>query len=301
MDVDALAELMLNRTLCPALSVAEQHSAAPPPERLYHFTSAAGLLGMAASKAIWASLSSSLNDASELTYAHDLALQIADSLVTDVHHDLTSRFAKALRKSLDMQPLPPITLRVFVASFCESADASSQWLHYGRNGMGFALEFRSRELIARPFFLMRVSYAVDEQRRLISEILRRVDMSISEVCATLGVAPNDGVYTLAAHMAALGLQALAPALKSPAFESEREWRLATFEIIEKPDVGVPLPTKFRAQSGRIIPYVERTFDSEGLPLTALELGHSCPHQCDDDSLKLLLPLPIRRSSVPVRP
>ena len=73
MTNDKLADLIVEMTLPPALKVAMGLAGPPPAGGLFHFTSTEGLVGIVTSKSLRASLSSSLNDASEGTYARDLA------------------------------------------------------------------------------------------------------------------------------------------------------------------------------------------------------------------------------------
>lgn len=46
------------------------------PERLYHFTDCAGLIGIFEKRTLWASLATSLNDPSEVRYGLDLACDL---------------------------------------------------------------------------------------------------------------------------------------------------------------------------------------------------------------------------------
>ena len=48
----------------------------PRPERLYHFTDCAGLIGIFEKRTIWASLATSLNDPSEVRYGLNLACDL---------------------------------------------------------------------------------------------------------------------------------------------------------------------------------------------------------------------------------
>ncbi len=98
------------------------------PENLFHYTSAEGLVGVARSKALWASDMLCLSDASEASYAHALiqaALETDDSQLVPPRH-----------RSGFMEPLTESRMyTTFVACFRVDGDLLSQWRGYGRAGM----------------------------------------------------------------------------------------------------------------------------------------------------------------------
>jgi hypothetical protein len=292
-----LASWVLDQLLPPALSVSRDRGSATSPPVLFHFTSAAGLLGMVRSRSVWASLASSLNDASEQIYARQLVRAVVSAKPAGISQTLLQSIASLL----DGNPGPGIQvepMRVFVASFCDSESSSAQWLHYGRNGTGFALSFVAAQLALSPFFLAPVEYEETVQRDLVLETLRRVDNHVPEVAVAIG---PELAYGYASVMALAGMEALAPFLKSAAFKSEREWRLMTYQLISDPNAGEELEIDFHESVGRIVPHGIRRFGTS-LPLSEIVVGYSNAMGADDDCFKMLLPgVPVRRSAVPVRP
>jgi len=168
MTNDKLADLIVEMTLPPALKVAMGLAGPPPAGGLFHFTSTEGLVGIVTSKSLRASLSSSLNDASEGTYARDLAIEVAAAGVEGIETALCEATHRVLRNDPSVQTAltkPP--MRVYLSSFCDSTASSLQWLHYGKLGMGIALEFEGTKIAASPFDLLRICYDPAEQRRLV--------------------------------------------------------------------------------------------------------------------------------------
>jgi hypothetical protein len=228
------AEWVFEKLLTPALSVAKElPKARATPETLFHFTSAEGLLGILKSRSVWASLSTSLNDASERVYAMDVVKDVVGGGVPGVAEQFLNSVTGILvgerPEGIDVDPM-----RAFVASFCDAENASSQWLHYGRSGTGFALAFAGPKLASEPFFLTAVEYSEAVQRELVADVFRRVDANIPEVGARIG---HDKALRIAAVMALAGIELLSPCLKSESFASEREWRLISYQLVSNPDAG----------------------------------------------------------------
>ena len=295
------AEGLLDALLPAAISVPLSRAKETAPESLYHFTSAGAVLNIIETKTLWACLSSSSNDASEGVYARDLALSVAAQGIAGVPKGLTDAVVEQL-SGAPVTPLPNIVLRVYLTSFCDTEASSSQWLHYGLAGTGMAMEFDGTKLAESPFELVKVVYDVSHQTRLISDVIATVHTAMATVTSVLSRLTVTDQFRLVAHIALQGITLLAPALKAPAFESEREWRLITFEMGGHEDVGVKLAKRFRAVGSRIVPYYERTFQSTALPLTGIVLGYASPQALLKDAFGMLSPsLIIRKSSVPVRP
>jgi hypothetical protein len=103
------------------------------PPTLYHFTDVPGLVGTLTNGCLWASLATTLNDSSELSYGVDLAAR----LVKEQRAKKNTSYLRALDYMLGMRERSPVFtsgLEVFVASFCARADKSVHRLHYGRSG-----------------------------------------------------------------------------------------------------------------------------------------------------------------------
>src|SRR5512145_591718 len=96
----------------------------PRPERLYHFTDCAGLIGIFEKRTVWASLATSLNDPSEVRYGLDLACDLfRKGSITATNFSLDG-MDKLVAARADES-------RAYIVSFCGNLNLAGQWLHYG--------------------------------------------------------------------------------------------------------------------------------------------------------------------------
>jgi hypothetical protein len=271
------------------------------PPVVYHFTDVAGLVAIVESKAIWATLATSLNDASEGSYA----LELAEKAVSEF--DDAPLFANRVKEFLN--PSADAAQRAvwypFVASFCARADSALHWLHYGRQGTGVALGFRTEQLESSGFELLQVLYDPNEQKALVHAVLKNVIEALRQTDDDAVANPENGWFDVAAHITASFLRATAPFLKSPAFEAEQEWRLMNRDF-EAPDASLlgdlypDIGRRCRVRGSRLVAY--KAIPYATLPLSEGILGAACETPTDDLALRHLLPgVVIKRSHVRVRP
>jgi hypothetical protein len=208
-----------------------------PQSLLFHYTTAAGMLGILNDSSIWASSAYHLNDAAEFRYALNL---IADRLklrLKSEHGPMNATYGQLLSSLGAMTS----SIQVFIASFSEHGDVLSQWLAYSGSN-GYALSIGSRELdvaIESGFRLVRCVYTLEEQAELAEAF---IDAYLS---APIEADDRTLVLTKALVVAA--------AIKHSGFVMEREWRLVkpiVFTLREMPAV------LFRPGRNGIVPYVK---------------------------------------------
>ncbi len=225
-------------------------------DTLFHYTTAAGLLGILSSSAFWATDLRFLNDAQEAVYAHELfvdAVRSADNPALQAGHFLhhiAEEFGEdfARYKQLVAEELNSPNFAVYVTCFCESGDLLSQWRAYGSDH-GYAIEVKTDALntavqqiagsAADMISLMQVRYGRDAAADVVSAAMR--DMSEDTNLGHLGVH---------AHLMALRLTAMLAGVKHPGFQEEREWRVVAAFEYEGPKL------KFRSTPMAIVPYIE---------------------------------------------
>lgn len=261
-----------------------------PPRVLYHFTDAAGLIGIVKEKAMWASLATSLNDSSEIQFGIDLAMEVLGESkkrsngIGEAFFDWIARFIS--------KPHPTVLeARSFVVSFCENHDRSGQWLHYGRQGEGLALGLTSEKLHSPGYELTCVLYDEGRQRQAILGLL---EAALSALVRGLALVPENKALAIArcAAATATNFWLLAPSLKKSAFREEAEWRLVTYEmwlknaIVNVPGVSLG-EVYYRAQGGRVVPYQRAEFPS-GVPLLKIVLGANSAMKREDHGLRVFL-------------
>lgn len=208
-----------------------------PPTLLFHYTSAAGMLGILNESSIWASSAYHLNDAAEFRYALSL---IADRLKLRLkaeHGPMNATYGDLLSSLGAMTG----SIQVFIASFSERGDVLSQWLAYsGTNG--YSLSLGPHELDAAfegGFRLVRCVYKLEEQTALADAFIDAYSN-----------APFEADHRTSVLTKAL---VVAAAIKHRGFVMEREWRLVkpvVFTLQEMPTV------LFRPGRNGIVPYVK---------------------------------------------
>lgn len=249
----------------------------PVPKTLYHYTDAAGLLGIVMSGTVWATHSAYLNDASEFQYGVALMEKVAEEAT-----------AKAKPNTWEALCLEAISLNAieqrdrdsaqategeqfFVTCFSAERDRLSQWRGYGKSIGGYALGFPFKHLGAiekrindsqvgktydelNPRIRVefgRCLYDPKEQKKLLKgaldEILRNLKEKHPAPNTSFDPDPSiptyirrlsDPVHRLTGALKVIP-RVVSPYFKDPAFREEREWRLVV-------SVGSP-----RGVSGRL--------------------------------------------------
>jgi hypothetical protein len=273
-----------------------------PPESLYHYTNAAALHEILASRMIRATMLHYLNDAKEfrhgLHWARYEILQAAQRATAPTHRDLITQFADSLERIEN--------LHICVFCMSETRDLLSQWRSYCPPDGGYALGFDTSRLAAMMagsgFRLVKCSYDVTSQRAIISEILTAI---LPPHLAELDAGRLDVPRALEGLLDAFRTRFALPAavFKDPSFSEEREWRL----------VSPQLPSDhanwgFRPHKGMLVPYFDINLRDEPPPFGPIIVGPN-PHQhlASNALLVLLSRLGIRNwkavelSQIPYRP
>ena len=229
---------------------------------LFHYTDAAGLLGIARDAALWAGDAEFLNDAQELRYGrpalHRALLEAADLAATrDGPGGPQASRAQIMRSAAsqidpDQFTLQPTSHSVYVVCFCEEADVLSQWRGYAEGG-GYALGFDRGAL-------SRLS-AGENTTPIVLRPVRYGPASIGPMVKTVldAVAPRPTGHPGVTGFWAAGTVVL-PTLaqvKHEAFAEEREWRLITTSAGSR-------DLTFRSGPRWPVPYLAISFPVEAL-------------------------------------
>jgi hypothetical protein len=282
---------------------------APRPDALLHFTDSAGLIGIVQGKALWASLATALNDASETTVALDLisfAGPMAIARSRHLHFDLIE---KTFEGTVSLAHNDQLTdYRTYVTSLC-AEDVAVHWMQYGRAGTGVAVEFDASALAnLHQFRLCKVIYETDQQLACLRDLIEIIDRFLDRWLPSAGSTDQTG----ALKVAAAGLlhsfvKMIAPQMKDTAFGAEDEWRLFSSEVWVRPEKvnEQTRNTKFRSAANRIVPYKEVSVPAASIK--GIRLGYSCSIREDEQALRVLMDdclqrrVPITRSLIAVRP
>ena len=217
-------------------------SARKTPETLYHYTDAAGLLGIVTSGTVWATHYEYLNDASELKYAVGVMKGVVEKATTGAKPDswkgrlrhvmsqgnITSDYSAGGEEGADKQQ--------FLACFSEGGDKLSQWRGYGKSIGGYSLGFpfahlraieerimdsQQRKAKSSPAInvkFLSCVYGKRAQKTLIAECFKRV----LRHCETTRYSVDDSSL---AFLLRVILRFVSSCFKDPSFMDEREWRL----------------------------------------------------------------------------
>ena len=112
------------------------------PKQLFHYTNAAGFLGILETQRMWATDASCLNDRQEVIYAKELITEQLEQLCEypdwnptfRITPDEQTRLNEVRDRFLSVQ----IISDVFVASFSTKIDSLSQWREYGSYNIGIS-------------------------------------------------------------------------------------------------------------------------------------------------------------------
>lgn len=225
-----------------------------PPPILYHYTSAAGLLGIIENRQVWLSDSSYLNDRSELKHADQLLSNIIAGIGRDVDSD--AKTGACISKIQDWISNNRFVCP-FVMSLSEEGDLLSQWRAYCPQSGGFSIGFRSNfnKWIDAPFshVLRPCVYDGDYQRKILAYYVRlEIPIGTSE--------PSFTGFEIFYRV-------VRPVLKHPSFEEEKEWRLLSMD-----DQSLFEGIQFRASGNLIVPYFPAKFSGSKLPIEEVIVG-----------------------------
>lgn len=144
---------------------------------LYHYTGVDSLLGIAKSKALWASNVYFLNDSSEITHACDVLNDVLEPRVIFGNRQLPEyEFQKQFRDWAES--CRTTTYNVFVFSLSEQPSQLSQWRSYTPHGKGVSIGLSGETIVSiAKMSCLRVArclYRREEHEELIRGLLRAV-------------------------------------------------------------------------------------------------------------------------------
>lgn len=218
-----------------------------PQERLYHYTTFNGLLGIVDTSSLWASDIRYMNDSAELKHTANL-----------IANEVTNRIGRGHpNPDLLNQFLDWVTHRItnghmlFATSFRANGNLLSQWRGYSRIGKGVSLGFNPEVILEcaekQSFQIGRCIYDRKEQKGLI----RQVVDSVEHIAKTHIEPPNDSYQKIFQEIES-DLLRIAAILKHPSFKEEEEWRIVSPVITD----FLKEPVLFREGVSMLVPYIQ---------------------------------------------
>jgi hypothetical protein len=263
----------------------------PPPPPLYHYTNAAGLVGILDSGSLWASAIGHSNDPREIACAFDVARPILTELAAQP--EFQKRNQHLLMSVLEQffeNPERP-TQDGFAVSFCAKPDLLSQWRAYGDEG-GFSLEIYPlarafvpgpdseamnlvllRSAVGSRIIVQKINYDPNEQQAEFRQRLIATSRLLDEVTEEL---PDADATAVVATLLTTSLIEWVYSVKDVAFTEEQEWRLICLPDIDHFYGGNTYKhygaVKTRVRNGVIVPYVVLEPIEGLLPIKSVTCG-----------------------------
>ncbi len=225
--------------------------------KLFHYTTPQGLIGIFTHNELWASDIFSLNDAEEFIRGIEIARKIIDNLYDSASDADKKKRIERFKKDL-AHIGPSQNISTLVCSFSEAGDQLSQWRAYCQGGgyaIGFPFEGLTKAIEGQDFILAQCIYDPAKQesevRKLIGKIVvpwvenpekhKKKNPWASESDIGCGIS-NQLIWDL---------HGLCSTMKNTSFLEEREWR-----IINKTKSNWHTKLCFRHKKGLAVPYVK---------------------------------------------
>lgn len=289
-------------------------SAAAPPNVLYHYTSAEGLLGIVESGLLHFTHAFFMNDQSELLYGRDLVVDVLQREIFKVA-DRRKRLlmSACLDIFADMQQAGAMdSYHCYLACFCEDGNLLSQRRAYGDTRQGYAVGFLTDQLLVGPDVLQlrRVRYHRGEQEALINAAVDRCFTAcLGRMARVHDRKARHEVFGAYVFAISVAIATLLPQLKHPMFAEEKEWRLIALFLDSQSQPNV----KFRRGRSSVVPYspINLTKDREGatnhLPIASVTHAPCAEPEIVKRSIRMLLAahgygdeVPVVGSDIPLR-
>ena len=254
---------------------------------MYHYTDAAGAVGILSKKQLWLTDILTTNDYSELTYSLDHTKNVINDKVRSIGDK--DPMAKVILEQLEESISKTFqTFDFYAACFSKSQDKLSQWRAYARDGLGFAIglkvteESYRREPPNNPADDVKV-IAVNYSEKILRDTLTE------DVETTLNVLKDKDFITLINRedqregALIILLSAVAAAMitegilyKHPDFEEESEVRVLLLDTTGKLESSIQV----RSSGDRLTPYIPCNLENHFL-IESVTVGPTAR----DDSLK----------------
>lgn len=266
----------------------------------YHYTDAAGLLGIIQNGRLWATDLRFLNDPSEGTFLPERLLGFMRSKLGGIT-DAELKIIDGLKEALHS---PRSNYGAYCVSLSANGDLLSQWRGYGSFGKGYAVGLK----LGASYPHGQIAHYYDVVYG--DEGLAELAIDLLDLFVAASVKWKDQMYDEWAYT----LNALAKSFKDASYSEEQESRL----VCSKSDEGVDLfekelPLRFRSKGSDLIPYIPISLsllqneDAPRLPIERIIVGPGVDFERNYSSIKALLKthsyndVQVERSTIPFRP
>lgn len=270
-------------------------------DKVYHYTSIEGLMGILKTGSIWLSDYQYLNDKREVNHGVDVIKNAAKKILSKSNNPVINELLETWISDLD-----DIKDRIYIASFSADGDSLSQWRAYGSVAIGFRITDISQHI--NSLQVKAVEYNADAQNKLAEIYLNHLCQAYNEDKSQNLLEKIPDVYHRINQ-----LVELIAFFKDTSFMDEREYRGVYIEdqsIIDS--LGLDKPKKnFRATKNLIVPYINSNnihpLNGHENPLIIddIILGPSCDNMLERGIREFISELGlnevnIKKSNIPYR-
>lgn len=246
------------------------------PAEVFHYCDATAAVGVISTGTLWASLSSTLNDASEVAYG----ISAFDAAVEEVSREIAEIDGAYAGIALEHCASLAESHSAYVISASAIPDSLSQFRTYGDYALGvntradwYVPEYRRGIMGFPPSGWFPVVYRFEDVLEAAAWWATHVERGFKSLPVPRNAQDDRTRRDQFAQQYALWYLAMVTRIKHPAFVDEREVRRV---VLGNPS----LPVRVRATGRGVVPYVEVACRSRGQdggsPLTSVHLGPGCP-------------------------
>lgn len=230
---------------------------------VYHYTSAAGLIGILGSGVLRGTSASFLNDTSEIEHGLSICKAVLEE---ERGARASSEERKLLERTLGLLGDEVQLHEVYLTSFSARRDVLSQWRGYGSSEGRFCIGFQLSQFSERDvLYLPRpVAYQREEQQ----EHVRR---AVRVTCEMLGGDSDPANAWRYASSLSFHLHRLMCWFKHSGFAEEQEWR-SMMTLIGEHDLGYISFEPFRGAPRPYVPMLAGSRTSSRLPVVEVCIG-----------------------------
>ena len=241
------------------------------PEKLWHYTSSEGLLGIIQNHSLRFSDTSFVNDGSELAYGFSVFREIAEN-----YKETLSQDHKHLGDDV-IAGTENILNRSGAVVFCmsEKPNVLNQWRDYGADIVPYCIGLsvngiQPTEGFDFTAYLIKIIYDQKTQQDLMAALMSSIYSSAKKIEGFGTLSDNDAKPYI--EGAAIQFAGLILHYKNPAFEAEQEWRLvAHFQLLLN-----QVKPGYRTSNLGVVPFFDwhRSGTDKLLPITDVIVGPS---------------------------
>ncbi len=225
---------------------------------IYHYTSAAGMLGILTNENLWFTRWDSLNDTSENLIVHDC---IEEALNKYAHEPQFVEYVREINEvQRDSKKKGYIDRDLYLASFSSNADSLALWNCYSKNAQsdGYCIGFDNPNLFSDyPVILAKVLYDKEEQMNVVHHVLKRLFRIYDSYIKN----PNTlhDTYREVGKAFDFVFEDIGIFFKHSAFKGEEEVRVSIRKYDDDEKLKSIVP-QIRESRALLIPYLEIPFD-----------------------------------------